>query len=145
MIKKEYYIITNHGYVWSKIIRRSILKNNDIRFREKVAYEDLEFIPIVILFCKKICTTNKVLYNYTYNSESITNYYTNEVHVNQKLDSMRAFVLKFKELGVYNDYSNNKYIANMNKKDRLFAEINNNDYRAIINNCSDLLNNINEV
>lgn len=187
-LEKRRLIITNPGYVWSKIIRRSILKNNTIRFREKVAYEDLEFIPIVILFCKKICTTNKVLYNYKYNSESITNYYTNEVHVNQKLDSMRAFVSKFKELGVYDDYreeityliyktyanmiqsvlvleksidlqlfkrlhdfffevvdydySNNKYIANISKKDRLFAEINNKDYTAIINNCSDLLDNI---
>lgn len=40
------------------------------------------------------------------------------------------------------DYSNNKYIANMSKKDKLFEEVNNKDYKCILNNCSDLLSNV---
>lgn len=185
-IEKRRAIISSPGYVWSKIIKRSILIDNYIKFRENVAYEDFEFIPTVVLFCQKVCTTNKVLYNYRYNELSITNNYKRSVHIDDKIVAMKELVNVFKELNQYNnyrdeityliyltysnmiqaalvleqekididlfkkmhdfffevvdyDYSNNKYIADMSRKDKLFAEVNNKDYKAILNNCSDLL------
>lgn len=187
--EKKKLIISNPGYVWSKIIKKDILIDNDIRFRENIAYEDLDFIPTVIIFCKKVCATNKKLYNYRHNKSSITNYYTRKVHVDEKIEAMKELVNRFKDLQQYDiyrdeityliyitysnmiqailvlekdkinidlfkklhdfflevvdyDYSHNKYICNMSRKDRLFAEINNNDYNTILNTCYDLLDNI---
>ncbi|WP_294379379.1 glycosyltransferase [uncultured Clostridium sp.] len=185
--EKRKLFIVNPGYVWSKIIKKSILNDNNIRFREKIAYEDFDFMPIVILFCNKICATSKVLYNYRYNNKSITNNYKSNVHVDEKLEAMKKLVERFKQLKMYDeyrdeityliyetysnmiqailvlekkadlklfkklhdvflevvdyDYHDNKYIAQLDKKDRLFAEINNKDYTLILKNCSDLLNN----
>lgn len=187
--EKRKKLIASPGYVWSKIVKRNILIDNNIRFRENVAYEDFDFTPIVMLFCKKVCATNKILYNYRYNKLSITNEYTRNIHVDDKIIAMRELVNGFKNLNEYDkyrdeityliyltysnmiqailvlekeklnidlfkklhdfffevvdyDYSDNKYIVNMSKKDRLFADINNMDYKYILNNCSDLLNNV---
>jgi len=177
--EKRKLIIINSGYMWNKIIKRDIIISNSIRFREKTAYEDLEFIPLVILFCKKICATNMVLYNYRLNDSSITRKYNTKVHIYEKMDSTRALVEKFKEVNAYDDYreeitsrvyniyvniiqttialektknvnvqlfkelhdfffevvdydySNNKYIMQMDEKDKFFAELNNNDYRKM--------------
>jgi glycosyltransferase involved in cell wall biosynthesis len=100
--RKELFI--HSGFIWSKIIKRNIIINNNIKFREKVAYEDIDFIRIAIFYCKKIYATDMLLYNYRNNSNSITNHYTNDIQIYQKMDALRYLIKKFKNFNAYNDY-----------------------------------------
>ncbi|EKQ51163.1 MULTISPECIES: glycosyltransferase [unclassified Clostridium] len=177
--EKRKLMIINSGYIWSKIVKRDIIINHNIRFRENVAFEDLEFTSLIILYCKKICATNMVLYNYRCNDISITRKYNIKVHIYEKIDSSKALIEKFKELNAFDnyrdeltyriyhvysnmvqlamsldearllgvqvfkdlhdffleivdyDYSNNKYILEMNEKDKFFAELNNSNYQKL--------------
>lgn len=102
--EKRKLLIKSSGYVWSKIIKTDILKKNNIRFREKTAFEDCDFIPAVILYCTKICATNMTLYNYRENTESITHSKNKKIYIEQKINGIKALFDEFEDLGVYNEY-----------------------------------------
>lgn len=186
-LEKRKLMIINSGYLWTKIIKRNIIIDNNIRFREKTAFEDLEFISVIILYCKKICATNMMLYNYRNNNASITRKYSTKVHISEKMDSARVLFEKFKEANAYDDYrdeityriyivyanmlhdtiafenskninlqlfkrlhdfffelvdydySDNKYILQMSEEDKLFAELNNSDYRKMFFKCENMI------
>lgn len=178
-LEKRRELFVHSGFIWSKIIKRTIITDNNIKFRENTAYEDIDFIRIVMFYCTKICATNSILYNHRENSTSITNCPTRNIQVCEKMASMKSLTKKFKDLGAYNDYKDeityliyktyaimlqyimtlekedvtvesfkelrdfffeladnnyqsNKYILQLNKDDRMWAEINNNDYTEII-------------
>lgn len=182
-LEKRKEIFLHAGFIWSKIIKRNIIIDNHIRFREKVAYEDIDFIRITMFYCQTIYATNSILYYHNDNVDSITNQYNENIQLYQKMDSMRSLVKKFKKLNAYNDYKdeityliyktyttmlnynitlpkeeinferfkklhdfffelvnydyqNNKYILQLDKSNRVLAEVNNIDYRELISICS---------
>lgn len=70
-------------YLHGKMYRRSVIKNNKIKFDKKRRYdgdiyEDSSFNQIYSLCCKNIATTNELVYIYNYNPKSITKTYTDE-------------------------------------------------------------------
>lgn len=103
-LEKRKELFVHSGFIWSKIIRRNIITHNNIKFRENVAYEDIDFIRIVMFYCQSICATDKTLYYHRENCDSITNQFTEDIQVYEKMDSMRSLVETFKNLNVYNDY-----------------------------------------
>lgn len=103
-LDKRKLMIINSGYLWTKIIKRDIIIDNNIRFREKIAFEDLEFISVITLYCKKICATNMTLYNYRNNNTSITRIYSTKVHICDKMESAEVLFNTFKDLSAYDDY-----------------------------------------
>ncbi len=178
-LEKRRELFVHSGYIWSKIIKRNIIVNNNVKFRENVAYEDIDFIRIATFYCKKIYASDMILYNYRKNDNSITSYKSKEIQIYQKMDAMRFLNKKFKELGAYDDYKdeitylvyktyviilefvivlekeevnlelfkelhdfffetaehdyqNNKYILQIDKADRIWAETNNKNYSEII-------------
>jgi glycosyltransferase involved in cell wall biosynthesis len=182
-IEKRRHLIAYPGFVWSKIIRRDIIIDNNIKFREKVAYEDLDFLAIVALYLKSVYASDLVLYYYQNNIESISNISNYKIQVEDRIKFLRVLVKKFKEFNAYEDYKDeitftiyymyiymlrfytisiserninyemykelqefffelvdydyhdNKYILSLDGKKRMYAELNNADYKIILNTC----------
>lgn len=180
--EKRKHLIAYPGYIWSKIIKRSIIINNNIKFREKVAFEDMDFLPVVMLYLKNVYASDLVLYYYVNNLKSITNSIDSDVQIKDRINALRVLVKKFKNLNVYEeykdeitftiyntyiyllkyctiyldqyekrvdyemyrklqefffelvdyDYHNNEYILRLDKKKRMYAELNNTDYKIIL-------------
>lgn len=58
-------------HVVNKIYRRTLIAGNDIRFKEHVYFEDIEFTSNILLIANKIVTVPETFYRYIYNGESI--------------------------------------------------------------------------
>lgn len=74
------------GYLWNKIIRKSVFTNNDIKFSKDIAiWEDLLVIIKLYTCTEKIYYVPKAYYHYIkYNSSSAT-YNFSEIQINQKI------------------------------------------------------------
>ena len=88
---------------WSKIYRRSIFIDNNIRFPERLWYEDLATIYRLIPFVNKIGYINKSLYYYVQQPDSIThsNNTTRMMEIITAFDTVQSF---FKEIGYFEEY-----------------------------------------
>lgn len=181
-VEKRKRLIVDPGYIWSKIIKRSIFIDNDLRFRENAKYEDIDFIRILCLYLNKVYGSNMIYYFYEQNEKSITNSNDTKVQIESRITAIYSLIERFKELSMYEtyqeelifviyatyadmirhyslnvepeeqsydfyknlrefflslvdyDYHDNKYIKMMDKKKlKMYAELNNADYRLIIN------------
>lgn len=103
-LEKRRELFIHAGFIFSKIIKRDIIINNNIKFREKVAYEDTDFIRTVIFYCKKISISDLILYYHRYNETSLTNQNDLNIQIYQKIDAVKFLVNKFKNLNAYDDY-----------------------------------------
>ncbi len=62
--------VLNEASPWNKLIKRSLIEENSIRFNENRIYEDLELIPQLALYTDKICFMEDRLYNYVIHEDS---------------------------------------------------------------------------
>lgn len=67
---KDKKYILNETSVWNKIIRRELLKKNNLLFLENYIYEDLELIPRLALYTSKIDFIPEKLYHYVIHQNS---------------------------------------------------------------------------
>lgn len=58
---------------WNKIFKRKILDKNNIRFPERLIYEDLEFYYKIMPYINKISYINKCFVHYIQRADSISN------------------------------------------------------------------------
>lgn len=77
------YILANAS-PWNKLIKTSILKENNIKFLEKHIYEDLATMPILAGYIKTITYVEEPLYDYIIHPGSSMRQST----YNKKLDSI---------------------------------------------------------
>ena len=186
--EKRGHLIAYSGFVWSKIIKRNILIDNKIKFRENVTFEDVDFLPVVMLYLKNVYASDRVLYYYENNYKSLSNSTSSDIHINDRIKTLRHLVEKFKDLNAYEDYKeeitfiiynmyiymlkyctlrpdeekvnyemyrelqefflelvdydyhDNKYILALDKKKRMYAELNNADYKMILDTCREVSN-----
>ena len=184
--EKRGHLIAYPGFVWSKIFKSSILIDNNIKFREKVTFEDVDFLPVAMLYLKNVYASDLVLYYYTNNIKSITSDSNIDIQIKDRMKALRYLVKKFKDLNAYEDYKDeitftiynmyiymlkyytlcldekkvsyemykelqefffelidydyhdNKYINMLDKKKRMYAELNNVDYKMILDTCGEL-------
>ena len=100
------------GFIWSKIIKREIIIDNNILFRENTAYEDIDFIRNVMLCCNNIGAINSVLYNYRDTSTSISGCEDIEVQIYEKISSIKSLITMLNKMNQYEIYMNEvKYLA----------------------------------
>jgi len=92
--------ILNETSVWNKIIKRDLLINNDLYFLEDYIYEDLEFIPKLILYTDKIDFINDKLYHYVIHENSTMR----QKEYNTKLESIYYVMESLKK-----NFENTKY------------------------------------
>tara|TARA_R110002049_G_scaffold2365_2_gene17253 strand:- start:10348 stop:11283 length:936 start_codon:yes stop_codon:yes gene_type:complete len=58
---------------WSKLIRRKIIEENNIKFEEIITSNDIYFSLKSAFYATSICATSDILYNITVNYGSLTN------------------------------------------------------------------------
>ena len=73
--------------VWNKIYKKNIIVDNNIQFRSKVWYEDLDFTMKVYFSSKKISYVDKPLYNYLLREGSTMN----NNNIKRNLELIQAF------------------------------------------------------
>lgn len=87
--------------VWNKIYKKEIIEKNNLTFRSKVWYEDLDFTLNTIINAKKIDYVNEPFYDYLIREGSTMN----NSNVDRNLEIFLAFdeVIKNKKLNKYKD------------------------------------------
>ncbi|MBR1737723.1 MAG: glycosyltransferase, partial [Firmicutes bacterium] len=61
---KRCALIDEVGYVYTKIMKRSLIIDNNVFFREGIIYEDVDFMCMLFLLAEKIANVEEVLYIY---------------------------------------------------------------------------------
>lgn len=110
------FILSNkniQGYVWNKIFKIDIIRNNNILFNENLKIgEDIDFLSEYLKYCNKISYTNRKLYYYNRCSSNTVNNINNFKYT---LDSWKNIFNKFsclncdKNLQLINYYYLKKY------------------------------------
>jgi glycosyltransferase involved in cell wall biosynthesis len=67
------------GYVWRQIYRTDYLREKDLYFPEKVFWEDTVFMPKALFYADKVCSVDKICYQYRINPSSISGIYEKEL------------------------------------------------------------------
>ncbi|MBR1444799.1 MAG: glycosyltransferase [Firmicutes bacterium] len=68
--EKRCRLAAKSGYIFSKIIKRTLIVKNEIYFRGKVIYEDIDFLFLVYMYAKNISNVKAILYFYRHNIAS---------------------------------------------------------------------------
>jgi Glycosyltransferases involved in cell wall biogenesis len=68
--EKRSRLIVSGGYMVSKIYRRDFLEKCGIKFREKVALEDSEFITKTFAMAEKVANVKEIFYKYVFTDYS---------------------------------------------------------------------------
>lgn len=101
---KDYSIVMlNGGRLWTKLIRRKFLVENNIKFIEGKKFEDNPYLPILYSYKPKIGKVNKAYYHYLYNSDS-TSRKKNDYTIFDRLDTAIYMLEETKRIGVYNKF-----------------------------------------
>lgn len=112
------------GYLWNKVFKRAILKNNNISFRENVHFcEDLLFVNDYLKYCHNIYYFNLSLYNYRMRKSSVSYNFYNKKNISI-LDSYETLAKMYKAIDeVYNKFCW-EYIINYYKLKKIVQQTN---------------------
>lgn len=89
--------------VWDKVIRRSLLTENEITFPEGLAYEDIYFGSLLHLYARKIARIDKVYYHYFVNPVSTV--LAKETEYHKDIMTVNKLVLRaFQKSGAWEQY-----------------------------------------
>ncbi len=108
--EKRSRLISTGGYIWSKIFRASMLKDEEFVFRENCILEDSEWLMYAFVCAKRIGTVQEILYKYSFNEASLTirkptaKYYESCIHTIEAIDKKRQKVIE-KEIVEAMEYS----------------------------------------
>ncbi len=90
---------------WNKIIKKTLLDDDSLDFRNNVWYEDIDFSFKLFLKAKKMCILPKNLYNYLLRQGSIMN--SNNLQKNLDLiDAFNEIINYAKEKNCFDKYYN---------------------------------------
>lgn len=120
--------------VWNKIFKVDILKENNIRFLEFKSCEDIPFTNEYLQKCKNVKIINRVLYQYLYRENSLSNqkkydFYLNHLKlilyflkkINIKTDdfynyTVKEYVYLIREMRKNNIFKNDKILFELREK-----------------------------
>ncbi len=89
----ENCILNTSGPCW-KLIKRSLIIDNNLYFPEQIIYEDYAIVPIYVLFAEKVSYLDQALYNYLIRSGSTMT----QVFNSKFYDLLKATDLLYKRL-----------------------------------------------
>ena len=101
LTQKEF--MTFEPSTWSKIYKRSLFINNNIRFPERLWYEDLATVYRLVPFANKIGYLKKPLYYYVQQPGSIT-HSANTTRMMEIITAFDTLESYFKQTGCYEEY-----------------------------------------
>jgi len=96
-------LILHSGRMWTKIFKTSLFIDNNIRFPEKLSYEDNPVVPLLLVHAKKLEKVNEPLYYYFKNLESTTTT-KNSYHHFDRLKTSIILLEGFKNDGLYEEF-----------------------------------------
>lgn len=99
--KKRAGLISCGGYNCMKIFRRSMLMENNFRFRPVYALEDTDFLVKAIICAKKVTSTEEILYRYRDTDGSLSKEQKLSKYAGVQIEAMKAVYDVAKE---YEDY-----------------------------------------
>lgn len=102
---KKRSLILYSGRIFTKIIRRKIFIENEIRYPENVFYEDNQLAPILMMYVKSIAKVNEALYYYRVSNISTTRRINDYIFFDRLITS-ENLLNEFKRRGFYNKYKN---------------------------------------
>ncbi|MDR0812323.1 MAG: glycosyltransferase [Paludibacter sp.] len=103
--KRREILTDNLTFVQRYIYRRSLFTDHNIRFPEKLRYEDMLIDPLVIPVLQRIAAVDKPLYNYFIRSGSITTAVSDSKYRDKQRVS-QMIVDEYKKRGFYENYKN---------------------------------------
>lgn len=109
------------------LYRKEFLNNNELRFREGILHEDVEFTPRALLAAENVVEISDILYHYIVRSDSISTGRNKEknikdlFHTLKELDNLAeqqdAELCSWMKDGILNSYLNMVYDARMYRLD----------------------------
>jgi len=96
-------LILNSGRMWTKIFKTSLFIDNNIRFPEKLSYEDNPVVPLLLAHAKSLEKVNEPLYYYFKNTLSTTTT-KNSMHHFDRLKTSIMLLEGFKKHGLYDEF-----------------------------------------
>lgn len=99
------HLILSHGMIWSYLFSSSLFKENDIRFPEKIRYEDTPTFIRLVFKIEKIAPCKNALYKYRQNRFSTNATTPNDpLAIKERLISAKMILTNAKNDGVYLKY-----------------------------------------
>lgn len=89
-IKNEIKLRYEYVVPWSKMIKRSLINEYEIRFDEVIAMNDIMFSTKVGYYMKEFVASNEIIYCVTRNKGSLTMQMTKEVH-DSRVDALLRY------------------------------------------------------
>lgn len=106
------------GELWQYFFNLKIIKNNQIRFDERLKYkEDEIFLAEFLLYCESVSKINKPLYHYVRREDSATKTLDNQIRINSKFymlddrDHLRALYKKEYGKDLLDDYAGSNIMS----------------------------------
>lgn len=100
-IEKRKQLIVSGGYIVSKIFRRGLFEDKNLRFRKKVILEDADFLTYLYTVIDSIANVKEVLYFYRDNGASSSNVKTTDKYYYNICEAMRAIYEKMQQIPDY--------------------------------------------
>ena len=87
------------GYLWNKIFKKSIINENDLKFKDGVTvWEDLYFVMEYLSKADKICTINETLYYYRTREGSAVNRKETVIELENKIKIMELIMQNYSSI-----------------------------------------------
>ena len=102
-LKETKQLLFDKTAVTNKLYRASLLKDNNIKFREKKWYEDFDFVIKTICYAKKVSIIERPYYYYLLRQGSTMNNSNIERNL-EILEAMDEILNFFKENNIYFEY-----------------------------------------
>lgn len=103
-IDKKKSLILHTGRLWTKIFKRELFENNNLRFVENLFYEDNEIMPALLLHAKSLGKVKENLYYYFVDNNASTTKKSNSYHHFDRLETSIKMVNRLKSMNVYKEY-----------------------------------------
>lgn len=87
-------------YVMNKLVRRDLLLRLGLRFRERVCYEDVEYMMRLLGECDRLVTVPGAVYHYMFNAASITKSRQTPKKQRDKYEAHKHFVAYADRIGL---------------------------------------------
>ena len=96
------HMINIYPVVWNKIYKKSLFETSKLKFKEKVWFEDVEFLYKLVPYVKSVGVIDDYLYNYLQRQGSVTNTFDKRLY--NYVENLNGIVDFYKEKDFYDYY-----------------------------------------
>ena len=98
------HMVNIYPVVWNKIYKKSLFDTSKLKFKEKVWFEDVEFLYKLVPHVESVGVIDDYLYNYLQRQGSVTNTFDKRLY--NYVENLNDIVDYYKEKDFYDYYTN---------------------------------------